>query len=116
MTGVQTCALPIYPQALIASRDNAERNAVSERLQLFNPEEAPELQADVVVANILASALIALRPRLAALAAPSAPIALSGILLGQEDEVIAAYQKDFDMLSVAVQEDWVRISGLRSAR
>jgi ribosomal protein L11 methyltransferase len=103
------------PQALIASRDNAERNDVSDRLSLFAPEETPEIKADIVVANILASALIALEPVLANHSAAGAPIALSGILLGQEDEVVQAYVSDFDALAVAAQEDWVRVSGLRKS-
>ncbi len=103
------------PQALIASRDNAERNEVSGRLTLFAPEQLPELRAQVVVANILASALVALQPRLADLSAPAATIALSGILCGQEDEVLAAYRSNFDALEVATQEGWVRISGVRKS-
>jgi ribosomal protein L11 methyltransferase len=103
------------PQALTASRDNAERNQVSERLQLFTPDELPVVQAELVVANILASALVALQSQLASLAAPGASIALSGILKGQEDEVIDAYQNDFEALTVATQDDWVRISGIRKS-
>ena len=104
------------PQALIASRDNAERNDVADRLSLYTPEEAPELRADIVVANILASALIALQSRLSDLCADGAPIALSGILIGQEDEVVDAYRADFDALAVTTQEDWVRVDGQRRAR
>jgi ribosomal protein L11 methyltransferase len=103
------------PQALIASRDNAERNAVADRLALYTPEETLDIKADVVVANILASALIALEPVLAKLSAAAAPIALSGILLGQEDEVVQAYVDDFEALTVATQDDWVRVSGLRKS-
>jgi len=101
------------PQALTASRDNAERNGVADRLDLYAPADLPVLQADVVVANILASALVALQPRLTALARSGAPIALSGILGGQEDEVIEAYRRDFADLAVATQEDWVRVDGRR---
>ncbi len=104
------------PQALLASRDNAERNGVSERLTLYTPEAAPDLRADVVVANILASALIALESELARYSADAAPIALSGILDGQDDEVVAAYQPDFAALAVAHKEDWVRIDGRRRQR
>ncbi len=104
------------PQALLASRDNAERNGVSDRLTLYTPEDAPDLRADVVVANILASALIVLESELARYSADDAPIALSGILGGQEDEVVAAYQADFDALAVAHKEDWVRIDGRRRQR
>jgi len=101
------------PQALIASQDNAERNAVGVRLQLFAPEQAPAIAVDVLVANILAGALIALEGRLAAHCKPGARIALSGILDGQENEVIATFAEDFRDLEVARQDGWVRISGYR---
>ncbi|PIV32424.1 MAG: 50S ribosomal protein L11 methyltransferase [Lysobacterales bacterium CG02_land_8_20_14_3_00_62_12] len=101
------------PQALLASHDNAERNGVLDHLHLYTPENAPVLSADVVVANILASALIALEATLAALCRPGALIALSGILRGQEGEVMAAFAADFSELEVVQQEDWVRITGRR---
>ena len=111
----QAIGVDTDPQALVASRDNAERNQVIGRVTLFTPEQLPELRADVVVANILASALVALQPRLADLSAPAAMIALSGILSGQEDEVLDAYRHNFDALEVATQEGWVRISGVRKS-
>ena len=111
----QAIGVDTDPQALVASRDNAERNQVIGRVTLFTPEQLPELRADVVVANILASALVALQPRLADLSAPAAMIALSGILCGQEDEVLDAYRDNFDALEVATQEGWVRISGVRKS-
>lgn len=101
------------PQALLASHDNAERNGVLDHLCLYPPENLPVLSADIVVANILASALIALEVKLAALCRPGALIALSGILRGQEEEVMAAFAADFSELEVVQQEDWVRITGRR---
>lgn len=50
--------IDIDPQAIQASRDNAQRNGVSERLELYLPQDQPEsMKADVVVANILAGPL-----------------------------------------------------------
>ena len=40
-------------------------------------------------------------------------LAMSGILSGQEDELLLRYAEWFDDLRVARQEDWVRIEGLR---
>lgn len=102
------------PQSLIASHDNAERNHVAGQLELFAVAASlPNIQADVLVANILASTLIALQATLALLTKPGAAIALSGILKGQEQEVIAAFQSNFVGLEVDVREDWVRVSGFR---
>lgn len=102
------------PQAIIASRDNAERNGVIEHLDLYLPDDVPAgLSADVVVANILAGALIALQPTITAHCRNGSPLALSGILANQADEVAAAYRADFADLAITPQEDWVRIDGVR---
>jgi ribosomal protein L11 methyltransferase len=103
------------PQALTASRDNADRNGVGERLALYLPGAAPDTAADVFVANILAGPLAELAPRFAALARPRAPFALSGILDGQQDELLQRYAEWFDDLAVTVRDGWVRISGCRRA-
>jgi ribosomal protein L11 methyltransferase len=101
------------PQALQASADNAQRNAVDARLAVYLPEDEPVATYPVVVANILASALDALAEVLAARVAPGGRIALSGILRGQEDELLQRYAAWFDGLQVATEEDWVRIEGVR---
>ena len=120
------------PQALTASADNAERNGVADRLALFLPDEyaaaaadarpAPAAPAhpsaspaDVFVANILAGPLGELAPTFAAAAKPGAPFAISGILAGQQDELLLRYGEWFDELRVDMREDWVRISGRRRA-
>jgi ribosomal protein L11 methyltransferase len=101
------------PQALTASADNAERNNVADRLALFLPEDFAGEAADVFVANILAGPLGELAPTFAALARPGAPFALSGILNGQQQELLERYAEWFEALRVDVLEDWVRISGRR---
>jgi ribosomal protein L11 methyltransferase len=101
------------PQALTASRDNAERNGVADRLAVFLPGDEPAAPADVFVANILAGPLGELAPTFAAACKPGAPFAISGILDGQQDELLARYAQWFDGLRVDAREDWVRISGRR---
>ena len=102
------------PQAILASRDNAERNGVAAQLDLYLPEEVPAgLAADVVVANILAGALVALAPTITAHCRSGAPLALSGILAEQAEEVAAAYRDEFDAITTTQQEDWVRIAASR---
>jgi ribosomal protein L11 methyltransferase len=104
------------PQALIASHDNAERNGVAKCLEVFMPDDAPDTQYDVVVANILASALDALADSIAARVRPGGLLALSGILDGQQDELLARYAPWFDDLRVTKREDWLRIDGMKKAR
>ena len=101
------------PQALIATHDNAERNGVDERMNVFLPADEPPAQYPVVVANILASALEALADTLAARVAPGGRIALSGILAGQEDALLDRYGAWFDAMAVAQEGDWIRIDGVR---
>jgi len=101
------------PQALTASADNAERNGVAGRFALFLPEDHVVEPADVFVANILAGPLGELAPTFAAAAKPGAPFAISGILAGQQDELLQRYAHWFDELRVDTREDWVRISGRR---
>jgi ribosomal protein L11 methyltransferase len=101
------------PQAILASRDNAQRNGVADRLALYLPDEFVHAPADVFVANILAGPLARLAPRFATCVKSGAPFALSGILVGQVDELLACYAEWFDELVVATREDWVRISGRR---
>jgi ribosomal protein L11 methyltransferase len=101
------------PQALTASADNAERNDVADRLALFLPEDVAADAADVFIANILAGPLGDLAPTFAAAAKAGAPFAISGILIGQQEELLLRYAEWFDELRVDTREDWVRISGRR---
>jgi len=102
-------------QALEASRDNAGRNEVSEKMDLYLPEHFPQVQADVLIANILAGPLADLAPLFAAHTAPGGALALSGILRGQEIELLERYAEWFDSLQATYREDWVRIDGVRRA-
>lgn len=101
------------PQALLATADNAQRNEVAERIEVHLPQDETPAEYPLVVANILASALIALADTLAARVAPGGRIALSGILAGQEDEVLARYAADFEQLRADRLEDWMRVTGVR---
>lgn len=101
------------PQALLASQDNAQRNDVGERLAVYLPEDEPAARYPVVVANILASALDGLAETLAARIAPGGRIALSGILHGQEGELLRRYAAWFDALAATRDGDWMRIDGVR---
>jgi len=101
------------PQALISTFDNAERNAVGAQLSVYLPQDEPLATYPVVVANILASALDVLADTLAARVAPGGCIALSGILHGQEDELLARYGQWFDDLAATRDGDWMRIVGKR---
>jgi ribosomal protein L11 methyltransferase len=99
----------VDPRAVVAAQANAERNRVDARF--FNTETAPDIQADLVVANILANPLILLAPLLAAHSGKGGRIALSGILESQSQEVMAAYAPWFAMRVSGTDGEWVLLEG-----
>lgn len=100
------------PQALIATRDNAERNGIApERLLTCLPDAVPAITADVTVANILAGPLQTLAPTLTRLTRSGGSLALSGILAEQANSVATAYRPAFDLLGPTLRDDWVRLDG-----
>lgn len=104
----------IDPQALTATMENARRNGVADRLQVFLPEDFPAITADVVVANILAGPLGQLAPTLAGYCLPGSQIALSGIIQPQVADLKTIYEQWFTMDGLATRdEDWCRLSGTR---
>ena len=109
------------PQALTATCDNAQRNGIAPaRIEVLTPaafDRHPVAYrgSEVVLANILAGALIALEPTLRKAAAPGAPIALSGVLVDQADDVAAAWRGALAApASITADGDWVRIDGVRA--
>lgn len=105
--------IDIDPQALLASQDNANRNGVGDKIEVFLPANQPELQADFVLANILAGPLRELRQVITQYCKPGGKLVLSGILATQADEINALYSEDFDMEPNAVEGEWARVSGVR---
>ncbi|MAL97335.1 50S ribosomal protein L11 methyltransferase [Hydrocarboniclastica marina] len=102
------------PQALEASRENAQRNKIAPaRLQLHLPENAPNDSADVLLANILAQPLLALAPVLAGRVKKGGDIVLSGILTTQAQQLVDHYSQWFTMDEPAVEENWVCLHGTR---
>jgi ribosomal protein L11 methyltransferase len=102
------------PQALEATADNAARNAVSGIVECHTPQTYGKLDADVVMANILAVPLIRLAPLLLCSLRPKGSLALSGILEQQAEEVLAAYQADLADVGLTARDGWVLLQGQRA--
>lgn len=112
----QVIAIDNDPQALQASRDNALRNSISDsQLLTFLPQEAPHIEADVLVANILAQPLFELMDTMSALLKTEGKIAMSGILKPQAEKLLAHYATRYQMDTPTEKDGWVRLSGLKSA-
>ena len=107
--------IDIDPQALQASQENARRNGVEDRLELYLPKDQPKVTADVVVANILAGPLRELAPVIIEFVKSEGLLALSGVLENQAQDLQVLYGQWCQMDEFCVQEEWVRLSGKRFA-
>ena len=104
-------AIDIDPQALRATEQNRDANDISpDQLYVTTAKDIEDRRFSVVIANILAGPLLELRDQFVALLLPKGELILSGILSSQVDDIKAAYSGHFDLVSVEVREDWVRIA------
>ncbi len=110
-------ATDIDPQAVLATQQNAELNGVAERLWVGLPEQFAEHyqeQADILVANILASPLMALVETFYKLTKPQGQIALAGLIEEQIEDVKQVYAPFFEITGQQLREEnWCRLSGYR---
>lgn len=103
----------IDPQALIATRDNAEANGVGARVQLHNSMESLPRAIDTLLSNILSGPLCNLAPHFAALVRPDGDLVLAGLLEHEVSDVTRAYNACFDMHPFGQREGWVGLFGRR---
>lgn len=101
----------IDPQAIQSSLYNAEQNNVS--AEFYHAEKYQTKEFDIVVANILSSALSVLAPALAKSCKSGGKIALSGILKEQATDVSAIYAEWFTMQAPQYMDAWVLLTGIR---
>jgi ribosomal protein L11 methyltransferase len=101
----------IDPQAIIASKENGNLNECN--IDWLNTNEDFKFQTDLLVANILSSALSVLAPLLASYCAPKGKIALSGILESQENQIKKIYEPWFNFEKTLKNNGWVCLSGVK---
>jgi len=102
------------PQALVASEDNAQRNAVNNlSVALPGAYDTPAWQAraDLVVANILAGPLLELSDTLLHLLKPEGILMVSGLLATQADTLIGHYGEHLPLQVVGETDGWVCLMG-----
>jgi len=111
--------MDIDPQALIATRQNANDNNVAEKMIVLGAPDEIRGEFDVVVANILAGPLVQFAESITLTIIGRGMLALSGVLCEQADEVMAAYEPwiDFDEPVFREQDGqrWSRLTGKRRA-
>ncbi len=119
-------AVDIDPQAVLATRQNAQLNGVADRLHAFLPEEFKEFwqtqsdNADIITANILAKPLIHFAPYFANLLKNQGQIVLAGLIENQVADVVNAYQPYFKIdepyqYNAPEDKHWCRLSAKKYA-
>jgi ribosomal protein L11 methyltransferase len=101
----------IDSQAIIASHYNAEQNQVD--IEFFDANTFTQQTFDIVVANILSSALMVLAPALSKYCKTGAKLALSGILKEQEQVLITRYSEWFNMDAPQQKDAWILLTGTK---
>jgi ribosomal protein L11 methyltransferase len=103
----------IDPQALTATRENAEANDVQSLVSAYEAADALPAGVDVLVANILSGPLCELAPTFGSLVRGGGSIVLAGLLEHEAADVTAAYGAWFDMHPFEVREGWSGLAGKR---
>lgn len=100
------------PQAILATNENALRNNVNNKISTFMPSELPFVEADYIVANILANPLVELAAVITGHLKPGGQLVLSGILNEQTDMVALTYMNyGITISDITKKGAWVRIVG-----
>jgi ribosomal protein L11 methyltransferase len=103
------------PIAIESTEANAHRNGLGRRIRArLGSLPSGEPVHDVVLANLIASLLVALAPLLRAELRPGGRLVASGIFVDRESEVVAA----FDAAGIApvgrrAEGDWVALDAVR---
>lgn len=106
-------ATDIDPDALEATRGNAQANGITTAFAVCLPGELDPAPVDLVLANILAGPLQELAPELAGLLVPGGTLLLTGILAEQAAAVREAYAAWVDFDIPQQRDDWVLLTGRR---
>lgn len=117
--------IDIDPQAIIATQQNAENNAVADRMAtaLHGGAIGKTIGStvgdtigdtfDILLANILAAPLIGNAERICGYLDHGGKLCLSGILAAQADAVLGAYATEIDFGPAQTRGDWVCLTGTR---
>ena len=106
-------AIDLDPQAVIASKNNAEKNHVQQEIEITDNNKKIEKNFNIIVANILAKPLIELAPYFYKKLNKEGAICLSGILEGQINIIKDAYLRYFNLSEIKIKDGWVMMSGIK---
>ncbi|MEO5939823.1 MAG: 50S ribosomal protein L11 methyltransferase [Candidatus Limnocylindrales bacterium] len=103
------------PIAIEATRDNAARNGLADRIAAREGSlPSDDAAHDVVLANLIASVLIALAAALRDELRPGGMLLASGIFVDRETEVRAAFGAvGLDVATRTAEGDWIALEAVR---
>lgn len=106
----QVVALDIDPVAVNVARENAEKNGVVVDVRAGTLDRLESEEADLVIANIIASVIMDLLPEIALRMKKGGRLLASGIISEKKQEVLAALTETW-LLPAEVREEggWVAI-------
>jgi ribosomal protein L11 methyltransferase len=104
----------IDPQALTATRENAEANDVRSQVTVYETVGALPQGVDILVANILSGPLCELAATFGSLVRRGGAIVLAGLLEHEAADVTQAYGAWFDIHPFEVREGWAGLAGKRN--
>jgi ribosomal protein L11 methyltransferase len=106
-------AVDIDVQAIVATRRNAERNNVADRVIATLDAQSLDAGFDLVLANILAEPLIENATYVCERLEHGGYLALSGILAEQAEDVASNYKQWINFEPFATMDGWALIHGTR---
>ena len=105
------------PLALEVTIQNAKQNKVNEsKLSIHSHDAVPKhLDADILIANILARPLIELSNHFCQILNNDGVICLSGILTNQENDIHKTYSREFTFVDISEKDGWISIIGQKKS-
>ena len=106
-------AVDIDPQAIIATKENAKINNVDKNISIVSSEVLADIEADILIANILSNPLMTLRDKFIELIKSNGRIVISGIMKKQLLEVSKHYEEFCNIVDIKERNKWCLIELLK---
>lgn len=95
------------PQALTATQNNSQENEVV--VETYLPADCPDIQADIILANIIVNPLIELMPVFVSHLKQGGSLILSGLLEDQLELLLSHLPASLKCVNTAQKEEWMRV-------
>ena len=99
-------AVDIDPQAITATKENAKINNVDKKISIVSSDSLADIEADILIANILSNPLMTLRDKFIELIKSNGRIVISGIMKKQLQEVSKHYEEFCNIVDIKERNNW----------